>query len=426
MSITPIYIDLHIDRAKRLIAIGATREAFRTLEKARQIEPENYTIMLLLAYVTLIERDINATKLLLRQYIVKVPLKNNDYMFHLAELFSLPTKNFCGFQNSSLASKFFLRFTLQTYENMLIFKSRMSMSFYNYEQYSSALRIINCILSYQNNEEHSTDNFLQNFIIIFHKLRFFNRETASTIIDDFKTLNISLPYMDDLAVLSGNNLVDQFYSNAYVASFFDGFANTYQETLKRIEYHGTKILEYCLDIIPKDDLVSQPEIKALDLGCGTGLSAKPIRCHFDYLVGVDLSPKMLRVAETTRLYNELHHCEAAEFLYRDSRRFELIVAIDVFCYTGWLNSLVKLAISSLTKTGTLIFTCEHIPDTGDNPFILQMSGRYAHNEEYLLEIIASANGYVAKSFRSILRKERNKNIYCLVVMAKRLDVSNMC
>ena len=41
----------------------------------------------------------------------------------------------------------------------------------------------------------------------------------------------------------------------------------------------------------------------LDLGCGTGLAGVAFRPHVDWLVGVDLSPKMIEEARRKALYD---------------------------------------------------------------------------------------------------------------------------
>src|SRR6185369_15630707 len=73
----------------------------------------------------------------------------------------------------------------------------------------------------------------------------------------------------------------------------------------------------------------------LDLGCGTGLAGAALRPHVDWLVGVDLSPKMVDEARKKGLYDRLVVGDIAQFL-SDQRAqeaaFHLVIAADVFAY----------------------------------------------------------------------------------------------
>ena len=61
----------------------------------------------------------------------------------------------------------------------------------------------------------------------------------------------------------------------------------------------------------------------LDLGCGTGLAGAAFRPHVDWLVGVDLSPKMIEAARAKGLYDQLAVADIAAVSRRTAatRRF---------------------------------------------------------------------------------------------------------
>src|SRR5438477_7207125 len=75
----------------------------------------------------------------------------------------------------------------------------------------------------------------------------------------------------------------------------------------------------------------------LDLGCGTGLAGAAFRPHVDWLLGVDLSPKMIEVARAKGLYDRLVIGDIAQHLaeqHTDNATFHLVIAADVFAYVA--------------------------------------------------------------------------------------------
>lgn len=61
----------------------------------------------------------------------------------------------------------------------------------------------------------------------------------------------------------------------------------------------------------------------VDLGCGGGETARILREHTNYLVGVDLNEYMLRKATATKLYDKL--------VLDDIRRYVLSSDVDLVC-----------------------------------------------------------------------------------------------
>lgn len=132
--------------------------------------------------------------------------------------------------------------------------------------------------------------------------------------------------------------------------------------------------------------------KVLDLGCGTGLVGKHVRDIAGFLVGVDLSPRMIDKARKQNIYDELHVGGIEDYLQGDDRAYDLIVCADVFPYVGELETVFRLIKARMNKAAVFVFSTEK---TLDAPYILRKTGRYAHTERYL-GALCEKNGLVVK------------------------------
>ena len=189
----------------------------------------------------------------------------------------------------------------------------------------------------------------------------------------------------------------------YNRLLFDTFAQTYEETIQKINYQVTqKISEMCGKI----------NGKILDLGCGSGFLGAAIKGANNEIIGVDISEKMLKIAEQKNVYQKLECVEICEFLKKNSERYDLIAAADVFCYFGDLEELFKLCLPM-----KLIFSLETNPLI--ETFTVQPNGRYQHNPEYIENLLKNI-GYTNVSSQSvILRNEGDTEVKGVIFKAEK-------
>ena len=142
----------------------------------------------------------------------------------------------------------------------------------------------------------------------------------------------------------------------------------------------------------------------LDLGCGTGLAGVEFAEHAKSLVGVDLSPKMVEHARARGIYTHLICGDLAVALEGD-QCYDVVIAADVFIYVGKLDAVMPAVRRVLRPGGLLAFTVESaqahsaMPGPAAAPgYWLGMSGRYAHDTDYLNEL-ALRNGFVTQQFQ---------------------------
>jgi predicted TPR repeat methyltransferase len=158
----------------------------------------------------------------------------------------------------------------------------------------------------------------------------------------------------------------------YVQNLFDGYAEDFQDHLVQVlKYRAPEIL------VQRLRGSGRRFSAALDLGCGTGLCGPLLRPLCDRLDGLDLSRRMVERAAATGAYDEVTQGDLVQYLQQTARRYELLIAADVFVYVGALETVFEGAARILQPGGMFCFTVETAPGAAD--LVLQPSLRYAHS-----------------------------------------------
>jgi predicted TPR repeat methyltransferase len=208
------------------------------------------------------------------------------------------------------------------------------------------------------------------------------------------------------AAASGKNAPERCDSR-YVTALFDNFARTFDATLERLDYAAPQLLVAAL--APRVPL-GQGNLDVLDAGCGTGLCGPLLRSTARFLAGVDLSSEMLAAARARNVYDELAQAELGEFMAARPERFDIVNCADTLIYIGALEQVMTAAHRCLRPKGVFAFTVEALPEEISNPFKLTTTGRYAHSESYVREVMASV-GFSETECRTVdLRKESGANV----------------
>lgn len=200
------------------------------------------------------------------------------------------------------------------------------------------------------------------------------------------------------AALSGEN--PSAPPDSYVSRLFNSYAHRFDAQLvNQLGYAAPVQLRELLETVISPSTRFQT---TLDLGCGTGLSGEAFRSLSDTLIGVDLAPKMLDIAQKKNIYDALYKQAIRDFLLAWQDRFDLVIATDVFIYMGALEYLFELLPQRITEQGYFIFSTELLEN---GTYQLLHSGRYSHNPKYI-ENLAETAGFSIKATRNInLRKE---------------------
>jgi predicted TPR repeat methyltransferase len=202
-------------------------------------------------------------------------------------------------------------------------------------------------------------------------------------------------------------------TGVYVRRLFDQHAPDFDQALvERLDYRGPELLLAAL----------RPEQgqrfrlgSMLDLGCGTGLAGAAFRPHCDWLVGVDISPKMIEQARTKGLYDRFAIAELLEFLDGEKgAQHHLVLAADVFVYCCDLAPIAKGVAGVLAPSGRFAFTVE----THDGPGVrLHETLRYAHGADHVRSALAAAGLQLTELQNVSTRTEKGVPVPGLLVIA---------
>lgn len=188
----------------------------------------------------------------------------------------------------------------------------------------------------------------------------------------------------------------------YNRLLFDGFAESYEQTLQNIDYA----------VVNKIAEIAQPLTgKILDLGCGTGLAGAKLKTPANTFYGIDLSAAMLEKAKAKNAYRTLEQADALTYLQQHKNEFSAIIAADVFCYFGNLQPLLNAA-----SHAPIIFSIEI--DLQAENYKIQPNGRYKHNPQYVENLLKQAGYTAIKSYPLVLRKENGLNVDGLIYKAE--------
>ena len=228
-------------------------------------------------------------------------------------------------------------------------------------------------------------------------------------------------YPQDAVLLRGTaGIVGESFAGdvlTYTRKLFDGFAQTFESTLGTLHYNGP---ERIADELGLRSGTRRHDLEVLDAGCGTGLCGMHLRPAARTLVGVDLSPGMLRLANEKGLYDALHESDINEFLKQHELAFDLVVFADVLIYFGDLQNVVALSSRALRHEGRIALTVECCDrEAFGEGYELQPNGRYRHSPEYVGRLLEASGFAIEKRTLCTLRMENRSPVSgCIIVASK--------
>ena len=202
-----------------------------------------------------------------------------------------------------------------------------------------------------------------------------------------------------ISALSGNT--NKTAPREFVEKLFDGYSHTFEASLvDKLEYKIPKLIK---------DILIQPTNKeklgsVLDLGCGTGLFGTEVKNYCSKLEGIDLSKKMLAIANQKNVYDKLSQFDIVEYLSSMPLNFDYYIALDVFIYVGELTEIFRLIKSRNKKSGHLVFSTEHTENDG---YHIRRTARYSHSKNYIKNLCNKFDYTISHFSTNHLRKEKS-------------------
>jgi len=242
------------------------------------------------------------------------------------------------------------------------------------------------------------------------------REEAVAALEEWLEIEPDQPIaVHMMAALQGSRAPTRA-SDGYVKAVFDEMAGSFDDHLGGLGYRAPGLVSDALHTVVQAD---SAQLCVLDAGCGTGLCGPLIKPLTAQLTGVDLSPKMLHLAQLTGAYDELYEAELTAFLQSHAGAFDAIICADTLCYFGDLDEVCIAAGEALKSGGHFVFTVEHLDDDNEAGFTLNPNGRYAHTRRYVGEILEQSGLRTGLLEVEILRRESGSDVEGLVVLASR-------
>jgi predicted TPR repeat methyltransferase len=198
----------------------------------------------------------------------------------------------------------------------------------------------------------------------------------------------------------------------YVAALFDDVASRFDRHLvDELEYRVPEVLAGMVQPLPTP-------ARVLDLGCGTGLVGAALAAPGVELIGVDLSPRMLELAQKSGGYSKLMLSDADEALGQlAAESFQAVIAADFFIYVGDIASVFHGVRRVLAPKGVFALSIEGL---GAGTYLLQPTGRYAHTPQYVRSVAAQA-GLRERELRPLnIRREKQGFAGGYAVLLERL------
>lgn len=201
--------------------------------------------------------------------------------------------------------------------------------------------------------------------------------------------------------------------DSYVTATFNEFAATFDSALERLEYQGPARVEKAMAAVWPDPLRDK---SILDLGCGTGLCGTLIAPYAHRLVGIDLSPEMLKRAELRGCYGALHVAELQEFLFsQQPKSIDGVICVETLIYLGELTRSFAGIKRVLRSGGIFIGTVEALKESANLPYRVDPTGRFKHKQSYVEKTVAASGLRIASVETATLRKERDVEVEGLIM-----------
>ena len=257
-------------------------------------------------------------------------------------------------------------------------------------EYTEALGLFFNAFSKNETQEEYQVNIAETLTLLYYQ----NPEEAKKIAANWLKQAPQNPFAKHIkAALNGEKSeTDQIYTQ----KLFNNFADNYELVLARIGYQLPRRFR---------EITGPVEGTLVDFGCGSGLIGVAYKTDFTHLIGVDLSEKMLSLAEEKSCYERLVREDIITFGTRELPIIQptLITAADVCCYLENLEKLFEICTPY-----PLIFSIEQASEDVEKAKLLP-SGRYQHNPRYIATLLAKYYPTI-EQHTTILRKENNEDV----------------
>ncbi len=405
--------------ARQYYEVGRDGEAWQAAVKAKELAPASDEAKALLGLLCLKEHQDDKAAIYFEKALLLNP-KNTQAMVNLANIRSnvgsfdqaealykrvleLEPRNFdaCFNYAHMLYRAKRLPEALEIYRSAVILNPKsaevsnnLGIIMKDQQDYEEALGLFFNAMALDPDLEAAMVNAAETLVLYFEGG---HEKEAVQIAENWKRQMPDNPFACHVCcALKGENCEDNL---EYSQRLFDNFADHYEPVMQNLDYNLPGTLAA---------IIGDAEAAIVDLGCGSGLLGEALKEKGKELVGVDLSAKMLALAEKKKTYKKLVLSDAVSFM-KSRPKADLVVMADVFGYIGDLGELF-----TLLKGYKVLFSVEALQDSDQN-FVLNAGGRYQHSEKYIRNLLEN-NGFRDIIIqKAVFRKEKGKDVPGLIV-----------
>lgn len=165
--------------------------------------------------------------------------------------------------------------------------------------------------------------------------------------------------------------------------------------------------------------------RAVDIGCGSGLSGLPFRRHVRHLTGIEVSGEMAEEARERGCYNRIIVGDAECVLQNEQNNdgcssderisYDFVFACDLVPYIGDLVPIFNTVRRSLEcKGGTFAFSAEILNDSTENSedmFVMQKCARFCHRHGHIISLAEQCGFLILNTTEAtVLRQHDGKDV----------------
>ena len=178
---------------------------------------------------------------------------------------------------------------------------------------------------------------------------------------------------------------------------FDSMAPVYDDVNQDTAITFINMLENSLYSLcsGRDDL------RVLDIGCGTGMGAQPLReyTRFGELVGVDVSTNLLDIAKSKNIYSKTILSDVLSDISAELNPYDVLIASESMSYFKDLNQALEILNQKLRVGGLFFFSIKRNTLTKDD-ILLYPPFLYIFSENYIRNSL-SKNGFEILSVQAM-------------------------